>query len=1147
VPEGPSRLEPPDGAGPAPAAAARPSASSPEPRARQGTARSLLRRVVLLVALALTPLVAFLAWNEHRTATAIQSHRLAEARAAVRRAVIEQERIFDAARQMLTALSALQSVRTLDGERCSRSFAGVAREVAGNSLIWVAHAEDGQVFCASRPEPVGTSVADRWSFQSAVAAGGFVTSGQVIGRVTSKPVIQIARRAPAEQSAGVVVAAGLETDRLAAALAAAPLPEGAALLVADRNGVVIASLPDTSLAGQTLPEPLARLRTSVPSSGTAEAAWAGTSRLTAFETTPASTGGGLFVAVGLDQHATHARMLAELATSGPLLALALALSFGLTLLFAAGRLEPSLARLLGAAESWRRGEFGVRAGIPPQAAFGQIGRAFDEMAAAVEAREIRLRALFHDSPAPSLVLLADSLIIQDGNAAAAELLGRPVIDLLGRSLASFEDPPPAGRPRRRPPSLAPGQGDRLTLQIRTAAGERRDLLVARRCVLLGGQRLLFCIALDISERQAAARALAEGAAHFRGLADAVPGIVFTADAEGRTSWVSEAWRRFTGLEGVRALAGIWLDTVHPDDQAAAAAAWAACLADRRPYESRFRLRRADGAWRWHLARAMAVNDADGRFHHWVGVVIEVHDLTDARASLAESETRLRVAEERLRLALDGTEEGPWDWNVATGDIWFSDRWLEMHGYARDEIPPDISAWTSLLHPEDGARVADVLDAHLAGRTPAYACEYRLRKGNGDWQWILCRGKVVARDAEGRALRMVGTHQDVTRRKLAEEALAESEARLRSLVEGVEDHAIVMLDCHGRVASWNGGAERITGWPPAAALHQPFEQVFAARAGGPGDAATLLADARQAGLARHAGRFRRHDGTPFEAEATVTLLQDADGGCRGFAVVARDITARREAEGRLLQLQAEAMRSCRIGAMGALAAGLAHELNQPLGAISNYAMAARMAVRRAAGGDPQAALRAEQGLDRIAAQALRAGDIIRRLRASLGSAEGEPATIPVRDLVERTAQDALALLHVDTGGALAFALQTEVAPDTAELFGEAGQIQLVLTNLLRNAAEAVQHAPERRVTLGARRAAGEPGVELYVADTGPGLAPGALTRLFEPFQSRKPAGMGIGLAICRTIVEAHGGRIWAEAGEGGTVFRLVIPDAEATLG
>ena len=170
-------------------------------------------------------------------------------------------------------------------------------------------------------------------------------------------------------------------------------------------------------------------------------------------------------------------------------------------------------------------------------------------------------------------------------------------------------------------------------------------------------------------------------------------------------------------------------------------------------------------------------------------------------TLVEDVDALRRSEERLRLALTVASDGYWDWNVRTGEVFFSPRWLETLGYEPGGLEPHVDSWKRLVHPDDMPRVTEALDAHFEGKTPIYACENRLRTKTGVYRWNLDRGRVVSRDADGRPLRMVGIDADITLRKQAEEALRDSRERYQlffnHMTEGFALHEII-CDENGRL-------------------------------------------------------------------------------------------------------------------------------------------------------------------------------------------------------------------------------------------------------------------------------------------------------------------------------------------------------------
>jgi two-component system sensor kinase FixL len=277
---------------------------------------------------------------------------------------------------------------------------------------------------------------------------------------------------------------------------------------------------------------------------------------------------------------------------------------------------------------------------------------------------------------------------------------------------------------------------------------------------------------------------------------------------------------------------------------------------------------------------------------------------------------------------------------------------------------------------------------------------------------------------------------------------------------------------------------------------------------------------------------RKSGEIFPIELQVGEF--ASSGSRHFTGFVRDLTERQETERRVQDLQAELLHASRLSVMGQMASTMAHELNQPLTAITNYLEAGRQLLITGAEG----AERIGELMEKAIAQAQRAGDVIRRLRAFVSKGETERRVHNLNQLVEESL--ALALVGVRQRGVrVALELDDALRP----VLVDDVQIQQVVLNLVRNAVEAMEQAEPRELTISTRTNAEQGMAEVIIADTGPGIAPELADRLFQPFVTTKATGMGLGLSICREIVEAHHGRLTAApASSGGTVFRVTLPIA-----
>jgi len=380
---------------------------------------------------------------------------------------------------------------------------------------------------------------------------------------------------------------------------------------------------------------------------------------------------------------------------------------------------------------------------------------------------------------------------------------------------------------------------------------------------------------------------------------------------------------------------------------------------------------------------------------------------------------------------------------------------------------------------------------------------------------------------------VGIIHDLTQLTAERQARGEQQAYLASIVESSND-AIMSKTLEGTVTSWNGAAEAMFGYEAADMIGQPISVLFPPDRLGEEEA--IVAALRRGEKVVHFETLRRHkDGTDIDVSLTISPLHDAAGNIIGASKTARDITERKAADARLRTLQNELTHVARLNEMGQFSAALAHELNQPLAAITNYLNVAKRLF-----GAPESLEKARDAVAKAAQQALRAGQIIRRMRDFV---EKRDTKRTVED-INKIAEDAIALGLIGAHVAN-IKLTTAFAKRPPPVEVDRVQIQQVMVNLLRNASEAMASSPRRELTVTTAAVDGE-AVEVTIADTGPGIPDHVAKRLFEPFVTTKSGGMGIGLAISQNIVEAHGGRLVMTPNEGGgTVFRFRLPAGPAT--
>lgn len=453
------------------------------------------------------------------------------------------------------------------------------------------------------------------------------------------------------------------------------------------------------------------------------------------------------------------------------------------------------------------------------------------------------------------------------------------------------------------------------------------------------------------------------------------------------------------------------------------------------------------------------------------------------------------------------------------------------GYAPDEA---IGRELAMLYPVQEAAAGKPADDLRQAEAHGQVAEdgWRLRR---DATEFAADARLIAlRHDDGTLLGFGCTIEDITDRKAAEAALARSELHLRSILATVPDSMIV-IDERGRILSFSAAAERLFGYREEEVVGSNVGMLMPDRDRMRHD--SYIRNYCETGERRIIGIGRivigqRRDGSAFPMELAVGEARS--DGHRIFTGFIRDLTEQQQAELRMKELQAELIHVSRVSAMGTMASTLAHELNQPLTAIANYMEAARdlMAMQDA---DPAML---QEAVTESASEALRAGGIVRRLREFVARGEVEKRVESLPALIDEASR--LALTGARERGVRAL---FDLDPAAEHALVDRVQVQQVLVNLIRNAVEALEDCAIRDITIATRRA--EDGmIAVSVADTGPGIDPAVQPRLFDAFNSSKQSGLGLGLSICRTIVEAHGGRIGARPRNGGgTILHFTIPSAE----
>jgi PAS domain S-box-containing protein len=497
------------------------------------------------------------------------------------------------------------------------------------------------------------------------------------------------------------------------------------------------------------------------------------------------------------------------------------------------------------------------------------------------------------------------------------------------------------------------------------------------------------------------------------------------------------------------------------------------------------------------------------------------------------EQTLRDNEEQLRLAQEAAALGVWDWDPRIDRAVWSDRHFRIFGLEPRDSTFDQTAFVSMIYPEDRAAVKLAIREALRPGGE-FDAEYRIRRKDGQLRWVLSQGRTHC-DTAGQPIRMIGLTLDITDRRQADEELRRSEERFRLLVEGIADYAIVMLDPAGFVSSWNSGAEHIKGYSAQEIIGQHFSCFYDDEDLHKGKPATALREAAAAGRFEEDGWQLRKDGLRFRANAILTALRGQQGELIGFAKITRDLTQSRRAEEAVQTAHAQLARVVGASTMGELTASIAHEINQPLTAIVTNANASR---RILASPTPDLE-EVQQAVTDIAEAGTRAAEIIARIRALLKKSAPEKETLDMNQVIHQVLALIPGVLEKQN-----VSVEMELRPALPPVLGDQVQLQQVLLNLIMNGIEAMNTILDRPRVLTIRSDVRESGLEFTVQDSGNGLDPGHIEHIFDTFFTTKTSGIGMGLSISRSIIEAHNGRLWASSDRAsqGATFRFSLPVA-----
>ena len=627
------------------------------------------------------------------------------------------------------------------------------------------------------------------------------------------------------------------------------------------------------------------------------------------------------------------------------------------------------------------------------------------------------------------------------------------------------------------------------------------------------------LSAGMAERRRAEKALRESEARINLAANAANLGLWVWNIRDDELWVTERWRKLFGFaESEPVNVGQLAQRVHPEDREPMKQRVQHMLehggVDR---EGEYRITKPDGSTRWIAGYDGVELDEHGKPAFARGVS---RDITDRK--IAEEE--LRETQKRMELAANAADLGMWMWDVARDDIWITDKGRMLFGWGASE-KLDLDRFKNVLHPEDRQRVLGAIDDTL--RTGAeYAAEYRVMLPEGQPRWVAGWGHVEF-DRDGHPVRMRGAALDITKRKQAEE-------QFRLVVEAAPS-AMIMVNKDGCITLVNTQAEAVFGYSRQELIGRTVETLIPERfrshhmdyrLGYLGDA-----HARPMGAERELFGLRK-DGTEVPIEIGLTPIQTSEGLLVLASII--DITERKRAELEAARQRSEMAHLSRVITLGELSGSLAHELNLPLGAILSNAQAAQ---RMLANGEADLA-ELREILSDIVSEDKRAAEVIRRLRLWLKKGEVQQHSLSINKVV----RDVLKLMRTDLI-VQKIIVDTELSPNLPIVTGDPVQLQQVLVNLVVNACDAMTdcNAPERRLLIRTGIENGSTTVIVSVTDRGGSIPDKKMEEIFEPFFTTKEKGMGLGLSVCRTIIDAHRGKLWAtNNADRGATFHFTLP-------
>ena len=628
---------------------------------------------------------------------------------------------------------------------------------------------------------------------------------------------------------------------------------------------------------------------------------------------------------------------------------------------------------------------------------------------------------------------------------------------------------------------------------------------------------------DIEDRKRVEKALRESAYEARLIVDSIPGLVCTLNPAGQIDLANRPLLDFFGMTVEELNSWGTNGAVHPEDLERVIAELTQAITTGAEFHSEIRYRRADGLYRWSQTRILPVRDKEDRITRWYGLITDIDDQKRAEDALRESEHESRLIVDSipgLIAVLDTNGEVE---RVSQPLLDYLGRPLEeLRQWAVDDT----------IHPDDRPGYLQAFERAFASGTAVEYDAARIRRFDGVYRWFNMRG-LPLRDRQGHIVRWYFLLTEVDDRKRAEDELRRSEARHRVVVETAND-AVVSIDQSGTIILANPATKRIFGYDPEELIGKPLTVLMPQPMGKlheTGFERYLETGARHLNWQGTEMTAMRADGEEFPAE--VSFGEMTVDQRRVFTGFIRDISEKKRSEQEELRnTQAELARMMRVMTIGQLTASIAHEVSQPLsGIITNASTCFRMLKS-----DPPNIDGARETVQRTIRDGNRASEVITRLRTLFSKKQIDVEPLDLNE----AAREVIALLSGELHRNNVI-LKQDFSGQLPTVHGDRVQLQQVILNLLRNASDAMSGIEDRPRQMVIRTEREGDQVRLSVRDSGIGFTPEIADKMFESFYTTKSDGMGVGLSVSRSIIEANHGRLWATPNNGpGATFAFAIP-------